>query len=198
MNKFITKEIIERLWKETEVDPGNNIYAILDSARSDYIFPTIMDNQIPNRCLYTGHELIYLGRMPRVLASVVPYIVRLKPKAPFARWLLKDGWGDNWGIFLSSKSSLDELLRHFRRIIMVKDEAGKKFYFRFYDPRVFRPYLPTCSKQELSMIFGPVGRFFCEGENGESLIEYSLERGMLKTLDSNLHSFSTNSGAENF
>ena len=162
------------------IEGGANrqLYAVLDGARNDRLYPTIQDNGIANRCLYTGHELIYMGRMPQVLASVAPYVVKLKTKGdPFARWLLRDGWRDNWGIFLVSKAPLDELLRHFRRYVMVRNEQGQSVYFRFYDPRVFRPYMPTCSPEEAEMIFGPVERFYVEGESDNTLQEFSLVKG---------------------
>ena len=53
-------------------------------------------------------------------------------------------------------------------------EGGAECYFRFYDPRVFRVYLPSCNSTELEDMFGPVTRFFIEGEDRNTLLEYSL------------------------
>ena len=35
---------------------------------------------------------------------------------------------------------VDELRRHLRRFLLVKDESGRQLYFRYYDPRVLRLY----------------------------------------------------------
>ena len=52
---------------------------------------------------------------------------------------------------------------------MVGAPGGERVYFRFYDPRVLRVYLPTCSSSELKGVFGPVGRFVVEGPEGQAL-----------------------------
>jgi hypothetical protein len=57
--------------------------------------------------------------------------------------------------------------------LLVSDENGKTFYFRFYDPRVLRVYLPTCNAEELDMFFGPVRNFFMENESPENMSCFS-------------------------
>ena len=59
------------------------------------------------------------------------------------------------------------------------DEDGKSLYFRYYDPRVFRVFLPTCDREQLGTMFGPVGRYYVEGEKSDSLVQYSLRDGKL-------------------
>jgi len=179
------KQVIDLFSYHLDQQPGLNLYAVLDGARNSYIYPTLMATGAVNRCLYAGHQLLYLGKMPQALAAVAPYIVQLKPDSPFARWIVKEGWGDHWGIFLTSTANLTELLRHFRRFVMVKEESGRLLYFRFYDPRVFRPYLPTCNEADLEMIFGPVDRFYIEAADSAQLLELRRENSLLelRTVD---------------
>jgi hypothetical protein len=89
------------------------------------------------------------------------------------RWLLTNGWGNSWGIFLVSSTSLETLRRHFRRFLLVRDGAGNELYFRFYDPRVLRTFLPTCTGAETKRLFGPVGIYLMEAENGEAVSFFS-------------------------
>ena len=56
----------------------------------------------------------------------------------------------------------------------MRDESGHPMFFRFYDPRVLRTYLPTCTVAELRLIFGPVEAFLLEGEEDDELLELSL------------------------
>jgi hypothetical protein len=63
---------------------------------------------------------------------------------------------------------------------MVKKEDGEQLYFRFYDPRVLRVFLPTCDRQQLSDFFGPVDYFVCEDEDPVSGMMFSLKEGELK------------------
>ena len=44
--------------------------------------------------------------------------------------------------------------------------------FRFYDPRVLRVYLPTCTGDEAEEFFGPVPEILAESEDGGSLLSY--------------------------
>jgi hypothetical protein len=142
------------------------VYTILDAARDERIYPTLLEANREYCCLYRGD-------MAQELAEVAPYLVTLEPQAPFTTWLISHGWGDSWGIFLESSAPLEVLRRHFRRFLMVYDEQGKPLYFRYYDPRVLRVYLPTCTATELDTVFGPVRRYYVEGEDDQTLLEYA-------------------------
>ena len=152
--------------------PPVNTYAILDTARDKVIYPKIMNADVQSICLYHGAKAVEL-------ATVAPYLVHLKKNDSFTEWLLTQGCGKSWGIFLQSSATLNELQRHFRKFLMVYDEEGRPLYFRFYDPRVLRVYVPTCNESELKIIFGPVNRYCVEGKNGNAMIEYSCAGGKL-------------------
>jgi hypothetical protein len=165
----IVKTVNKIWWLEKK---ETSFFSILDAAREEIIFSKLTTMEPENVCLYRGEKALDL-------AEVAPYLVHLKPNDPFTNWVLSSGWGKSWGIFFESDASLKQLKRHFRQFIIVYDETGTPLYFRYYDPRVFRVYLPTCNDEELDLIFGPVIRFFSEGEDGLSLIEYQLVGGEL-------------------
>ena len=160
------ERVIQQLWQPTLQGATPQIYAILDAARNEQIYPTVVDLDGEYCCLYRGD-------IPQVLAEAVPYLVKLEPEHSFMTWLISEGWGDSWGIFLESDAALEELRGHFRRFTMAKDEDGKQIYFRFYDPRVLRAYLPTSNETELETVFGPVNSFLVEGKDVDTFIEYS-------------------------
>ncbi|APR82378.1 Hypothetical protein A7982_07727 [Minicystis rosea] len=145
-----------------------HVYAMLDAARHEDIHPAVTTSGLDHACLYAG-------KLPKALSEVAPYLVRLTPDAPLTRDLLTRGWGDAWGTFVISTATLEELRRHFRRFLKVEDEAGQTMIFRFYDPRVLRAYLPTCTAGELSYVFGPVGMFVMEGEAPDEVIRFHRE-----------------------
>lgn len=142
-------------------------YAILDAARDKAIYPKIMNADVQSICLYHGAKAVEL-------ATVAPYLILLKKNDSFTEWLLTQGRDNSWGIFLQAPTylKLNELQRHFRKFLMVYTEDGKPLYFRFYDPRVLRVYLPTCIAPELQTIFGPVSSYYVEG-NKNTLINFS-------------------------
>ena len=147
-------------------------YAILDTARDARIYPALSAYRCEYRCLYKG-------RLPAVLEKVAPHLVEVDFGSPFARWLIEEGWGMNWGIGFASAARLDPLKNHFRDLVRVKDEKGRALYFRYYDPRVLRVFLPTCTAEELRDVFGKAKVFFVEGEAASQVMAYELEDGRL-------------------
>jgi hypothetical protein len=159
------RKIKSVLFQSTEYRYSYKTYAVLDAARDKVIHPKILNLQKDWLCLYHGSKATEL-------ALVAPYLIQLEREAPFTDWIINQGWGKSWGIFLKSNEPLERVQRHLRKFLMVYSEEGEPLYFRYYDPRVFRAYLPTCNETELKLIFGPITSFFAEGQT-DSLIEYS-------------------------
>src|SRR5262249_44286008 len=134
---------------------GENLFAVLDSAR---------EASLPKRLQQSSAEFVslYRGEPEESLANVAPYLVRVDRNSRVTSWLLGEGWGNSWGVFLVASGSLEDLRRHLRHFLMVRSQDGKELYFRFYDPRVLRVYLPTCTAPELTHFFGPVTSFLLE------------------------------------
>jgi hypothetical protein len=161
------ESIVEALWSM----PGEEAYAILDSARDPVIRAKLVASDVHNACLYEG-------RIPREIAEVAPYLVRLRRGHRFTEQLLESGWGRSWGVFATSQADFETMRRHFRRFLRVTDETGKGLLFRWYDPRVLRVYLPSCTERELDAIFGPLSSYFVEDEDPERLNVYSRRSGL--------------------
>jgi len=160
------QKAINHLFRSEEGRTPQGTYTILDAARDDKIYPELVNSDIESLCLYLGEKAVEL-------ATVAPYLLELKREDPFTQWVLNNGLGKSWGIFLQSSAPFKELHRHFRKFLMVYDEKGTPLYFRFYDPRVLRAYLPTCNESELQTVFGPVTQFYVEGKEENQLIEFS-------------------------
>ena len=167
-----TSQIINAFWKATNEIPSAYLYAILDCARNESIYPKLIGSDEEYRCLYKG-------KLPAEMAAVAQYLVRFHSGSKFLEYMVEKGWGDNWGIFFSSSTYLGPLESHFREFILASTEEGNVFYFRFYDPRVFRVYLPTCNPSELNRFFGPVAVYLIEDETPDSISRFTLRSGML-------------------
>lgn len=161
--------LLEQLWPEG--DDGAT-YAVLDGARSPDIVPLLVNARLPYRCLY-------IGPIAPALARAAPYVVNLPRGAGGTREILRRGWGEAWGIFLRTRAPMGDLHRHLRRFLRVQDEQGRKLLFRYYDPRVMRAYLPTCTADELAYVFGPIESYIMEGDAPERIVEYRTRSGVL-------------------
>ena len=133
-------------------------FAILDAARAGRVMRLLKSGGLEYRVLYEGE-------IDPLIAEVAPYVVMLPKKSPEVRRLGEDAWGNAWGVFLASRSSIDVLRRHLRIFLTVMTEKKKKLLFRYYDPRVLRPYLPSCTPAELQTFFGPIDQYVIEGED---------------------------------
>jgi hypothetical protein len=56
---------------------------------------------------------------------------------------------------------------------MVENPDGKEVFFRFYDPRILRRFLPVCTPAETRQFFGPVMQFWVEDEKPEFLLQFA-------------------------
>jgi hypothetical protein len=147
---------------------------VLDGARIEGLPATLQSLQADAASLYNGPTA-------EQLADVAPYLAPCAPGSRLNRWLFDTAWGQSAGIVVLSESDPDALRAHFRRFLMVLDESGKSLYFRFYDPRVLRVFLPTCDAEQLKSFFGPVTAFVLEDEDPARALRFTLAGGDLVT-----------------
>jgi hypothetical protein len=145
------------------------LFALLDAARDELIYA---------RLTHCGEEYqsLYEGPKGEALASVGPYLVRLPKGSPLLETLVREGWGNSWGVYLTSAQPFKEVRRHLRRFLIVHLADTREVYFRYYDPRVLREYLPTCTADELSAFFGPVSCYLLEADEPTLLLKLTPSR----------------------
>lgn len=169
------RQIELALWPQGDATPGS-LWAVLDCARNRRIYRELQVSRLDYHCLYSGN-------ISTELKVVAPHVVELTPRYQFTRTLLRDGWGESWGVFVRINDST-RLQHHLRKFLRVQAEDGRKLLFRYYDPRVLRAYLPTCTRAELAQVFGPVSAFFAESLHAnEALHAYQFDG---QRLDSRL------------
>ena len=168
----VAENLIAYLWPHGDLPTTPQVYALLDGARDRRIEPMIRLSRLEYCCLYAG-------RLSPVLERAAPYLVHLTPAASFTADLIDMGWGRSWGIMtvVPPDCTMQQQRRHFRTLLRVRSEDGRMLVFRFYDPRVFRVFLPTCTAREAAMMFGPIPRFLAESEDGRHILEYNSDTG---------------------
>ena len=162
-------------------EPETNVYAVLDGASVPDLVQVLWERQPQYVCLYRG-------KLEPDMAEVAPYLVKLEPGSPFTDWVIGEGWGNHWGIFAVTPKEADlRLMRqHFRKFLMVLDPEGQRIYFRYYDPRVLRVYLPTCNGEELRTLLGPSRSYSLEDEDASVLLRLAVADGKLAAKKTNL------------
>ena len=150
---------------------GGPLFALLDATRDPLTILGML------RSSGDEHQSLYEGMQGKMLEAFAPYLVRLPADSRLLERLIAKGWGQHWGIFVVSDADFKALRKHFRTFLMVKGPEGKQLYFRYYDPRVLRVYLPTCNAAEADFVFGPVAAYLCEAEARDSLLVFQPGEG---------------------
>jgi hypothetical protein len=140
-------------------------FCVVDGARSPDIYGMATRSREEWACLYDG-------RLPPALLPVAPYLVRLHIGSHFTRLFYAKGWGQAWGLVIRSNASLTAMRRHLRTLNYVSSSKHRKLLFRFYDPRVLRIFLPTCSVEQLDTLFGPIEAIVLEGKEDSQVLTY--------------------------
>lgn len=168
------RRILDLIWPE-DLPRWMGVWAILDGARDERIYGAVDATYLEKCCLYAGD-------LPWQLQMTAPYLVKLERDDRFVEYLLNNGWGNSWGIFLRSETSMKNVRRHLRGLIRVRDQRGRRLIFRFWDPRVLRAYLPTCFPDELATVFGPIDTLVLEGEDPGTVLRCTFEARKLVEL----------------
>lgn len=144
------------------------LYALVDAARDPRVL-TVLRRSVDT------HESLYEGAAGAAFDDVAPYLVKLMPDSRLLERLLSEGWGEAWGVFLVSGEPFREVRRHLRRFLMVHElPTMRRLYFRFYDPRVLRDFLPIASRRQRGELFGQFTRESNPVEAGASVIDALL------------------------
>jgi hypothetical protein len=166
MTQSLLARIEAQLWPKGE---RRDIWMIADAARDRRIFRMLLESHFDHSCLYSGP-------LPPALETAAPYLIQLEFEDRYTRRLIEHAWGNSWGVFLRSNTRMDKLRRHLRSFLVVRDPKGQSLVFRYYDPRVLRVYLPTCTREELRTVYGPIECFWTEAESSDTLLEFGFDQ----------------------
>jgi len=148
-----------RLLDVVKAGGGSKVYAVIDAARAIELIGAARQRGLDAYTLFTGDLAEEVGH-------VGPCLVPIPELERFAgSW--SDAMGKLPGVLLTTGAGLDAIAHHLRGLFLAEDEEGAAYFFRFYDPRVFRAYLPTCTSEERAAFFGPVQGWVVETDEAE-------------------------------
>jgi pSer/pThr/pTyr-binding forkhead associated (FHA) protein len=145
------------------------LFALLDAARDRGVLSLLHSSK-------ETYQSLYEGAKGEDLASVAPYLVSCPKDCALLPKLIDTAWGESWGVYLTCAQPFAEVRKHLRRFLRVESNDGEKLYFRFYDPRVLRVYIPTCTPEERTEFFGPLSSYLVEGDMPDELLLFTATR----------------------
>ena len=126
-----------------------NSYAVIDSVAIPMLLANIHKHSVPFLCLYRGE-------IPIDRVDIVPYIVKLNKNSQFCNWLIEASTKTPCCIYLNSSENITDVRKHLRKFIKAEIPSGKTIYFRFYDPRILKVYLPECELDDERVVYGEI------------------------------------------
>ena len=138
---------------------GGYLYALMDS--TDQILVPYQAKQLgPTKAMS-----LFSGTAKEQYWQVAPYLFHVDPA--LLDWIIAKLWKEPWGIFVITKAKFEDLRVHLKKFLLAQLPDGKVWYFRYYDPRILKAYLPVCDLWELQKFFGPVRAFAIAGGEQE-------------------------------
>ncbi|MFO7613392.1 MAG: DUF4123 domain-containing protein [Bacteroidales bacterium] len=158
------QHVADFLFQQAEKE-GCQLFGIIDSARNEDVFRHLITGNVRYKSLFEG-------TMDEQSYGVSGFLVECKKESLLFQWMTTEVWGESCCIFFTSKSDFDNLFKHFQQFNRVYLEDDQVVLFRYYDPRVLRVYLPTCSRREIDLFFGEVLSFFAEADTTDIIQEF--------------------------
>lgn len=154
--------LLNKLVFDTSFHQDKSLYAIIDAARIDRMPALLFELEEDPE-----YASLFQGFPQEDLFEVAPYLVKLEQRSKLLTWILTNGWGNSWGIFLSTNVELEDLLEHLQKMLPAELPNGEKLLFRFYDPRVLEVYFQNCEEDELGAFLGPTDSIIFEVNAGK-------------------------------
>jgi hypothetical protein len=156
------------------------IYIIYDTALNGLY--TLMQLQQH----YPVHESLFKGTRDEPLIDVAPYIFLINDNG---EKISSDREISIQSILvIESNQNLEILASHFREFIYQKIN-GRECYFRFWDARVIKKFLPGCSQMQLSLFFRNINSITVRDEDFVHALQFRVQQSKLYSNRSLVNGF---------
>ncbi|MBS1826762.1 MAG: DUF4123 domain-containing protein [Acidobacteria bacterium] len=141
---------------------SGRLFAIVDACGNPAVLPRVNANPGQAICLAES-------RVREQAPDAVPFLFRVD--AGILDWV-KGFWTEPWGIFVATEIDPMSLYSHLANFLVVELPGNKKRAFRYYDPRLLKAFLQSCTPDQLRTFFGPIRGFGVpSGDEVQFLVE---------------------------
>lgn len=137
------------------------------------IFDAAKDQRVSMLAERSGENAVcmYNGDAAANLQQVAPYIIEFQGCSDLLDLSIEMGMQNHWGLWFESAMDLAACKSHFRKFYRIQfpKPDSRWVYFRFFDPRVFVPFLETCDAQQTEDITKGISTVICQGQKENCL-----------------------------
>ncbi|WP_186002307.1 DUF4123 domain-containing protein [Mycobacterium sp. KBS0706] len=125
------------------------LYVVADCSRDRTIRTLLQALGEESVSLYQGEALAEYG-------DESPWLATAGPHAELWTWLVEEGLGRRWGVFIVSTLPFPELRSHLRKFAKVRTTDGASLFFRFFDPQVLAGQVRVFSKEQRERFYAGI------------------------------------------
>lgn len=155
---------------------GAHLYAMVDATREPFLVRPMLEAMSKDvACLFKGLATEAFG-------DRTAWVAKINEGEWILDWLIEDGWGVRLASYIASPLPLEPLMTHLRRFTKVEGPDGRQHFFRFYDPRVMRQYLPVFDDRQHARWFAGIAACLIEDDRDpRRLLRLTSEGGRCVT-----------------
>lgn len=154
-------------------DQIENLGGIFDAAKDQRVAVLAKEHPKNSLCLYNGDSA-------KQMQFLAPYLFDFRRNKTLRDLMASLSWGESWGIWYETSSSIEDCKANFRRHHLVELPDGRKVYFRFFDPRIFPTFIENSELREQVEFSRGIRRFLVEAEDENDCIHsYCLDRNKI-------------------
>lgn len=164
------------------------LYMLIDAAHDCRILPALENSKHARCCLFNEEQV------SRAVKNVSPFLIKIKSIDDFMMWCLQEGLHRHWMIFFTSPEvHVSELKLHFKRFSLAYSPDGRRYFFRYYDPRVLPVFLASSDLRERTDFFRRCTKIWVPQISSSGCIQFlQLDAtGATQILDNPLQTFAT-------
>jgi len=128
---------------------GARLYVVADCGRDRTIQALLQALGEESASLYQGEALAEYG-------DESPWLATAGSHAELWTWLVEEGLGRRWGVFIVSVLPFPELRSHLRKFVKVRTTDGASLFFRFFDPQVLSGHVRVFSKEQRERFYAGI------------------------------------------
>lgn len=129
------------------------------------------------KCIYQNHALLCGVEGVNLDESIFPTVFYCEGNVEIINTVLDMFKERAWGIFLASPFDIKEVVFNLKKWVLINFN-NNTYYFRFYDPRVFKEFICNLTYEKIRDFFGNI-IFFATNEMGGLMKIYRLESKMI-------------------
>jgi pSer/pThr/pTyr-binding forkhead associated (FHA) protein len=169
---------LEKLLPEMELDAsqaatyavlraqGLRLYGVIDVAANPQIITMLRNGQ-------TNYQSIFEEAQRD--DGFDPHLVSIPQKIHLLNSLVSEGWGNHWGLYLTTEEGFRKVIRHLRETLLEEMRPGRTLPTRFTDLLALTTFFRSMPLQQRERIFGPVYAFFTEDPAGTPFCSFTRD-----------------------